>query len=420
MRITNQMVNNNLLKNINRHQVDMDEVQNQISTGQKIRRPSDDPGLATNQIAFRSRLYELNQYQKNMDDSKSRLDMIDGNLDRVTDILQRLRELTVQAANGTYQGDKGFELDVAIGKEVDELLKGLVEIANGRDATGQPLFGGHIIERLPFEAIGVSNKGLKGIEVHDKIASVTYKGDIGEQLREIERGEYLQVSIPGNRVFWGTNMNITSSVDSSNFRSESNQKFKIDGAEIHVAAGDSIDDVIDKINNAGIEVRASKLGSDNISLSTTQPHQIWLEDVEGGNVLKDIGLLDASKPEPNNYSSTAVVTGHSLFDVVIQLRNDLTSRDQEKISGRDIQNIDSALENILKHRSIVGARTNRLEEHAKRVEFDKSYMTEMLANNEGIDYAETIMNLKWLESVHSYALSIGSKIIKPTLMDFLR
>lgn len=47
-------------------------------------------------------------------------------------------------------------------------------------------------------------------------------------------------------------------------------------------------------------------------------------------------------------------------------------------------------------------------------------MTELLASNEGIDVAETVMNLKWIESVHSYALNVGARIIKPTLMDFLR
>ncbi|HNB98519.1 MAG TPA: flagellin, partial [Leptospiraceae bacterium] len=82
--------------------------------------------------------------------------------------------------------------------------------------------------------------------------------------------------------------------------------------------------------------------------------------------------------------------------------------------------IDMALENILRHRSIVGAKMNRLEEHEKRIDFDKTFMAELLAKNEGIDFPETIMNLKWLETIHQSALSVGSKVIKPTLMDFLR
>ncbi|HMZ62377.1 MAG TPA: flagellar biosynthesis protein FlgL, partial [Leptospiraceae bacterium] len=54
MRITGQMSNNSLIRNLQRHEQGLDEVQNQIGTGIKIQRPSDDPGIATNTIYFRS------------------------------------------------------------------------------------------------------------------------------------------------------------------------------------------------------------------------------------------------------------------------------------------------------------------------------------------------------------------------------
>ncbi|TGK99425.1 flagellar hook-associated protein 3 [Leptospira levettii] len=421
IRITNMMQNNSLVRNLNRHQVAMDETQTQLGTGLKIRKPSDDPGAATNQIYFRSRLNELSQYEENIGDGYQRLQQIDGVLDKMGEIFQRVRVLTVQAGNGIYQGDKGFELEVAIGKEIDQHLRAIVDLANARDATGQPLFGGHVIERPPFEPIESKIKGLQGLELKNQYVGVEYRGDIGEQLREIEKGEYIPITIPGNKVFWGTNVSVTSKVDNSAYQATSDQKFKIDGVEIHISVGDTIDDVIDKINNAPLEVKASKLAQDNISISSTAPHQIWLEDVDGGTVLRDIGLIEPSASEPpNNFSKSATVTGLSVFDVLIQLRNDLIQKDQERIGGRDLGDLDLALENILRHRSTIGARMNRLEQHEERVSYDKMYMTELLAKNEGIDFPETIMNMKWLETIHSYALNVGSKIIKPTLMDFLR
>ncbi|MEM7181323.1 MAG: flagellar hook-associated protein 3 [Spirochaetota bacterium] len=421
MRITNQIMNNTLVNNLNRHQSELDTVENQLATGMKLKRPSDEPGLATNQMYFRSRIHELGQYSRNVNDGKNRLQLTDSNMERVTEIVQRVRYLTVQASNGVYQGDNGFELEVAIGKEIDQHLRALVDIANTRDATGQYLFGGHEVEKAPFVAIDSAKKGLKGTEIQNQIVGVQYRGDTGEQLREIERGEYIGVTTPGNKAFWASNMSITSGINNSNYQATSDSKFKIDGVEIHVSAGDTVDDIIDKINNSPAEVKASKLGDDNISLITTTPHQLWLEDVGEGTVLKDLGILDADNTNaPNEYSSTATVTGLSMFDVLIQLKEDLTNKDQERISGRDLKNIDLALENVLRHRSEVGAKMNRLDEHTKRIEFDKTYMTEILAKNEGIDFPETIMNLKWLQSVHQYALSVGSKVIKPTLIDFLR
>jgi flagellar hook-associated protein 3 FlgL len=421
MRITNQISNNTLVNTLARHQSQLDETQNQLGTGLKISRPSDDPSATTNNMYFRSRVNELDQFMKNATEGKARLQQVDGQLERVTEILQRVRVLTVQASNGIYQGDKGFELEVAIGKEINELLKATIDIANTRDVTGRYLFGGHTIDRPPFEAMEAKMKGLKGIEIQDQIVGVEYRGDIGDQVREIERGEYMGVNVAGNRVFWGTNMSITANRDSSEYAATSDQKFKIDGVEISISAGDRLDDIIDKINSSPLDVKASKLGSDNITLSSTSPHQIWLEDSEGGTVLRDLGLVEVNYSEPpTNYSKEATVAGNSIFDVMIQLRNDLTAKDQERISGRDLADIDMALENILRHRSIVGAKMNRLEEHEKRIDFDKSFMAELLAKNEAIDFPETIMNLKWLETIHQSALSVGSKVIKPTLMDFLR
>jgi flagellar hook-associated protein 3 FlgL len=415
------MTNNTLVRNLNRQQADLDEVQTQLGTGMKIRKPSDEPGLATNQIYFKNRLHELEQFDRNLADGKARLNQIDGSLESVTDILQRVRVLSVQAANGIYQGDKGFELEVAVGREIDEHLRALVDIANSRDATGKHIFGGFTIDHPPFEAYESKEKGLKGIVQKEQIIGVDYRGDIGEQLREIERGEYIGVTIPGNKVFWGTNTTVTSSVDSTEYTALSDMKMKIDGVEINISAGDKLDDIIDKINTSPISVKASKLGNNNISLSSTSPHQIWLEDFEGGTALRDLGLVEAKGSEPpGNYSRSATVTGLSIFDVLIQLRSDLTAKDQERIGGKDLGDIDLALENILRYRSEVGAKTNRIENHAERVSYEKSFTSELLANNEAIDFPETIMNLKWLESVHSYALNVGSKIIKPTLLDFLR
>lgn len=98
----------------------------------------------------------------------------------------------------------------------------------------------------------------------------------------------------------------------------------------------------------------------------------------------------------------------------------MLSGDQLEIGGRDLGNIDETMKNVLRFRSEVGAKQNRMDEHTKRVAWDKTYMQELLGKSEGIDFPETIMNLKWLETVHNYALNVGSRIIRPSLIDFLR
>lgn len=418
-RITNQMINNTMTYNLQRHQVDMDQIQNQLGTGKAVRIPRDNPIAATNQMLYRTRMSEIDQYISNISETQARLNEVDTALQSSLRIFQRIRELAVQGANGIYSN---FERKEAAAAEMNQLLEELVSIANQKGATGRSIFGGFNTgteeQPNPFVPIYMTlTAGRQG----DAMIGVEYRGNIGEQVREISKGEYLEVNIPGNKVFWATEQAITSGADSTNYSASSNQVIKIDGKEIEIAAGDNIDIIIDKINNSGVSVKASKGGINNLILNTTVPHQIWLEDKGSGTVMQDLGLINKNFPQPpNNIDPTASIGGMSIFEMMIQVRDDLVRGDQELVGGRDLGLIDGALDNILRHLAATGARQSRADELAKRAEYEKGNITELLAKTEGIDYPETIMNFKWLESVHDYALSVGAKTIKSTLLDFLR
>jgi flagellar hook-associated protein 3 FlgL len=418
-RITNQMINNTMSYNLQRHQQEMDRIQNSLATGKQVNVPRDNPIAATNQMLYHTRLTEIDQYLSNIGESRSRLDEVDTALQSTLRIFQRLRVLTVQGANGIYTS---FELKEAAATEINQLLQELVNIANTKGANGRSIFGGYKTgtEDQPnpfvpiFQTLTSGNQG-------DAMIGVEYRGNIGKMEREVSKEQYLSINLPGNQVFWATNQILTSNKDAANYSAATNQSIKIDGKEINISAGDNLDIILDKLNNAGLSVRAVKGGTNNLILETTTPHQIWLEDVGSGTVLRDLGLVNANFPEPpNNIDPTVTIGGMSIFEMVIKLRDDLVRGDQLLIGGEDLSLIDMGLENILKNVSEIGAKTNRIDELAKRTEYDKGNVTEMLAKTEGIDYAETIMNFKWLESVHQYALAVGAKTIMPTLMDFLR
>lgn len=418
-RITNKMINNTMSFNLQRHQSEMDRIQNSLATGKKVRLPRDNPISTTNQMLYRSRMTELEQYISNIQESKSRLEEVDSAIQSSLRIFQRLRVLAVQGSHGIYTS---FERKEAAATEINELLEELVNIANMKGATGRSIFGGFQTGTgevpnpfIPiYQTLTAGNQG-------DAMIGVDYRGDTGEVKREVSRGEYMTVNVPGNEVFWGSNQILTSIKDVSTYTAASNQEIKIDGKVIQISAGDNIDLIIDKINNAALTVKASKGGRNNLILESTTPHQIWLEDQGNSTVFQDLGLINANFPDPpNNIDPTVTIGGMSVFEMVIQLRDDLVRGDLELVGGRDLGAIDLSLENLLKHIARVGARQNRVEELEKRSENEKGNVMELLAKTEGIDYAETIMDFKWLESVHQYALAVGAKTIRPTLMDFLR
>lgn len=126
MRVTQSMLSNNFLKHINSSYDKMGKLSEQMQTQKKITRPSDDPVVAMKGIAYRTNLLEGQQFKRNFSEAHNWLDNTDAALDQATKVLQRVRELTVKANNGTLESDQRE----AIAKEIKELRDQLAEIAN--------------------------------------------------------------------------------------------------------------------------------------------------------------------------------------------------------------------------------------------------------------------------------------------------
>ncbi len=100
MRITNQMMTNNTLSNINKNKNYLSKLDQQYSSGKKIQRPSDDPIIAVRALKLRTNLTELNQYyEKNIPDAKNWMDVTEGAMDNINDILTLINTACVQGAS---------------------------------------------------------------------------------------------------------------------------------------------------------------------------------------------------------------------------------------------------------------------------------------------------------------------------------
>lgn len=106
MRITNQMMTNNMLSHINQNKVNMSTLENQYSTGKKILKPSDDPIVAVRALKLRSNLTELSQYlEKNIPDAESWMDVTESAMDNVNGILTQMNKYCVQGSSDTLTAD---------------------------------------------------------------------------------------------------------------------------------------------------------------------------------------------------------------------------------------------------------------------------------------------------------------------------
>src|ERR1700674_3466786 len=105
MRITYGMSAETSLLNIERNQQRMAELEGQLTSSTKLSKPSDDPVGVARALGFQQSIDQSNQFLKNIDQGTNWLNTTDSALGSVTADMQRARELTVQAANGTLSPD---------------------------------------------------------------------------------------------------------------------------------------------------------------------------------------------------------------------------------------------------------------------------------------------------------------------------
>ncbi|WP_409290523.1 flagellar hook-associated protein FlgL [Peribacillus sp. SCS-37] len=146
MRVTQNMLAGSSLKHISSSYQRMGQYQDQLSTGKKITRPSDDPVVAMKGMFYRTNLTEVEQYKRNLSELNLWMENSDAGMDQANTSLQRIRELLLQAKNGTNTVDER----TSIAAEIDQLKQDLVNVANTKVAD-KYIFSGTNVDNAPVE-----------------------------------------------------------------------------------------------------------------------------------------------------------------------------------------------------------------------------------------------------------------------------
>lgn len=273
----------------------MENLQDQMSTGRRINKPSDDPIGISFSMRYRSELEANDQYQSNVDSALSWLNYTDTMMDQMGSVLHRARELAVQGANGA----SSVEATDSMRLEIEQLYNQMTTIGNSQ-FNGKYVFNGQLTDQKPFPD-------------PDNAAGAT--PDNGEIQFEIGLGVKLSVNKTAEQVFGPTGNNVFS-------------------------------------------------------------------------VLKDlIGEL-------KNYNTDGV---------------------SQSLGAIDIQ-----MDRLLGARADIGAKTNRIELAEDRLKDIDVNLQTLKSKTEDADMTQVITNLKMDENVYQASLSAGAKLIRPSLLDFLR
>lgn len=154
LRVTSNMMSNQVLRNLNKNLNKMADLQNQQSTGRKLNKPSDDPVGVTYALRYRSELSANNQYQRNVDTALGWLDTTDSVMSQAESVMGRLKELSVQASNGT---NPQSALD-SVKSELQELRAQFADLGNTQ-INGKYIFNGQTYDIIPYNSNNLTSLG---------------------------------------------------------------------------------------------------------------------------------------------------------------------------------------------------------------------------------------------------------------------
>jgi flagellar hook-associated protein 3 FlgL len=146
-----------------------------------------------------------------------------------------------------------------------------------------------------------------------------------------------------------------------------------------------------------------------------------MEDRQGSTTLQELGIIAANNdPSAPNWHPGARVSGGSVFDMVIRLRDALFRGDQEFVGSQGIGGVDLALGNTLSRVAELGSRMERAQATWERLNNEIPNATAILARESGLDFARAATDLSMMDFAHKAALQTAARVIPPTLLDFLR
>ncbi|WP_024654080.1 flagellar hook-associated protein 3 [Borrelia persica] len=389
--------------------------------GKRITHLRDDPTGVTHAIRLDSNIFKLNTYAQNINNAKGKLRYIEGYLQSLANILTRAKEITIQGSNGTYGADD----KKIIAKEINAILEDVLAIANVKGADGYSIFAGTKVDAEAFKITRANriNK-LTQDRAETQIVRVDYNGNQAEQTTEICDGIYISTNYPGSELFFSQNQYITSQKNVNDFIVQENTKIYIDNVEIRLTTGDTAADIIAKINESSAPVEASLDNMLNsITINTTTPHQIWITEEEGSTILQDLGILtknNDSKEPPYNIAINAEIRNRTIFDSLIELRDNLAENREEITGSRSLAEIDESLSKIFSTLADLGTKENRLELSYARLNKEIIDMKDDMVKYTDLDVTKAITELNMTSLAYQVSLGVSARIMQTTLLDFLK
>jgi flagellar hook-associated protein 3 FlgL len=401
IRISSQQIFSGGINRLQDLSAQLNKTDEQIATGKRVNRPSDDPVAAARILKLDQEVKRIETYERNAQLANNRLGQEESAISSSLDILQRVRELTVQAGNGSLSANDRL----SISSEMKERLQQLAQTANTQDASGEYIFSG-------FQG---------GSPAYAKEAGEwTYQGDEGQRMLEIDDGVTVAISDHGKGIF---------------DRIPATASGALTGPlPFPVPTSDGRINSISVINRS--DLQAGGLAS--LELTVSAPNQLQYLDKDG--VTQSVAFEPGEPVTVNGVQFTltdavlndvfTIETGEkqSVFKTIENLISGLDNLSKSGSAGSDayndliagsLANIDNAQESFILKQTELGGRMNSVESTQAFLEDSALYSKEIRSQLQDIDYAEAISTLSFQSFVLQAAQQSFARVSQLSLFDRL-
>lgn len=405
-RVTNKMLSNNYLRDMNTNLQNMQKIQQQMSTGKNFSKPSDDPFNVARSMQMNTAINANTQYNKNITNVINWMDTTDTALGQLGNVFQTIREKLVSAGNAAYGSDERGKIK----DEINQRIGQIGQILN-TSFDGEYIFGGTRGSQKPVDC----SNGLV-----TNISSGTGSGVVtGQYTGAAEKSYDVKIALDSSGAFSasladGTALTSTQGSDGS---------YSIDlgdGLTLKVTSPSSNDEFTfssSMVQNTQLVFTASENSADLNNISSERKTEISQGVLIGYNVgASNIIKFNGKDANGNN-------TSYDIRKILSDITSHLDSKDAadtNKLTNDDLTALDAAMSQILKTRSEVGAKQNRMDDAKSQNEQNNTDMTEILSKTEDIDITEKTMEYSTMQTVYLASLQTSAKVIQPTLMDYMR
>ncbi|MCA8952366.1 MAG: flagellar hook-associated protein FlgL [Planctomycetes bacterium] len=472
IRITQGMLYSRTLADIQRGLLRYSRLQQEVATGRKVNRPSDDPAAALRILPLRSDLRNLEQLGSNVALARESLDTGAASMEDASALMQRVRELTTQASNGTLSPEDR----ASIAAEIDQMLRQMVSIGNSRRGD-RYLFGGTESSVAPFELIDDQDG-----------ARVIYHGNHDLLQVEVAPGVKTALNLAGDGVFMQRSRGATSFSASPGATATGAAsagggdtgigfgELQVTFAGLHtdapstVTAGSGTTDAVGPLTFAFTTTPATLSVSGGPALNlpitdgafqTADGRTISLTvtgvpattsgtftakaglSTDGGETIQEISSFGGTVMVRDSFDDTVLnvdVTGlnragtdqvkfegtFDAFTTLITLRDLLRNEDglgNETVRDRIAQmlsEVDGAHDAVLDGVRELGFRSSSMDALENRVDGLRISREQSLSLVQDTDIAEAILDLQRQDLAYQAALQVSSRVIQTSLTGILR